>query len=427
MCTILLEPETLPAKKRSIKDSQKAVDDLMELEHRLTAPFDHEELTELLKKKPIRKREYPLLLTDTVEQCEAAERSSDAAIQHADKLINCQFRKDDDPLTPAELWMLFNPRDGQGSIRDWSDYRLLSEDEQEIVDALGITPKEKKLSPLTDDDRERRLFLLRRSCIIQMTIPEVLRYDCRHGQFAGRSFYYIVTDDCLSSRTDVDEFAALKKELGSPSDNVTAQWLSVLKSRHIVLEKGKLRPYQIAYLEVRCRKAEKSLCSAMKRLDIEDEELEQAQRLWDRWQLLTEEEKQLAEKFGLTPVQPKTSKRRNNIWDTVAKIGPDSKPESVEERRLELKTGLFHIPRNIFVWLDNMNYCSEEKGFYYVRYQNSMLWNGTTAYAHPVLVVQKSKLRPDQVEYMEHKCRETIDDAKKKMKDESAAEPEIWR
>ena len=31
----------------------------------------------------------------------------------------------------------------------------------------------------------------------------------------------------------------------------------------------------------------------------------------------------------------------------------------------------------------------------------------TTAYNHPVLIVQKSKLRPDQVEYMERKCEET--------------------
>ena len=30
----------------------------------------------------------------------------------------------------------------------------------------------------------------------------------------------------------------------------------------------------------------------------------------------------------------------------------------------------------------------------------------TTAYAHPQLIVQKSKLRPDQIEYMERKCRE---------------------
>ena len=222
MCTILLESETLPAEKRSRKDTQKAVDQMMEYERRLTAPFDREELTVLLKKEPKRNRQYPLLLTDTEEQIKA-----------------------------------------------------------------------------------------------------------------------------------------------------------------------------------------------MARMEIEDEEQEQAQRIWNRWQLLTEEEKQLAENLGLTPVQPKPPKKRNNIWDTIARIGLNSKTESVEEQRLKLKTELFHIPRSIYVWLDSMNYCSAKKGFYYVRYQNSMLWNGTTAYAHPVLVVQKSKLRPDQVEYMERKCAETRNDANK--------------
>ena len=413
MCTILLESETLPAEKRSIRDSQKAVDELIELERRLSAPFDREELTVLLKKEPKRKRQYSLLLTDTEEQIKAMERSAETAVMQADKLIDSQFRQADSPLTPAELWAVFNPRGGEGSIRDWADYRLLSEDEQKIVDAFGITPEKRKLPPLTGEERERQLFLLRRSCIKITEIAGALRYDCRRGQFAGHSFYYIVTDDHLCNRTNVDEFAALKKELGSPSDDITARWLRILKPRHIVLEKEKLRPYQIAYLEVKCRETEKSLCPAMAGMDIEDEEQEQAQRIWDRWQLLTEEEKQLAGKLGLTPVQPKTSKKRNNIWDTIAKIGLDSKTESAEEQRIKLKTGLFHIPRNIYVWLDNMNYCSTAKGFYYVRYQNSMLWMGTTAYAPPVLVVQKSKLRPDQVEYMERKCLETLAEKKK--------------
>ena len=147
MCTILLESETLPAEQRSRNDTQKAVDQLMEYERRLTAPFDQEELTVFLKKEPKRKRQYPLLLTDTEEQIEAVERSAEATILQADKLIDFQFRKADGPLTPAELWAQFNPRDGEGSIRDWSDYCLLSEDEQKIVNALGVTPEKKSLPP----------------------------------------------------------------------------------------------------------------------------------------------------------------------------------------------------------------------------------------------------------------------------------------
>ena len=67
----------------------------------------------------------------------------------------------------------------------------------------------------------------------------------------------------------------------------------------------------------------------------------------------------------------------------------------------------------IYVWLDSMCFGnSSKKGFYYVRWHNSMLdcgWGGfvSTAYGHPALIVQKNKLRPDQIEYMERKCQET--------------------
>lgn len=71
----------------------------------------------------------------------------------------------------------------------------------------------------------------------------------------------------------------------------------------------------------------------------------------------------------------------------------------------------------VYVWLDNCCFGnSRKKGFYYVRYQLSMLAWGSTAYAHPALIVQKNKLRPDQVEYMERKCRETFEAAKQEQK-----------
>ena len=47
-----------------------------------------------------------------------------------------------------------------------------------------------------------------------------------------------------------------------------------------------------------------------------------------------------------------------------------------------------------------------------MRYRLSMLSGMSTAYAHPALIVQKNKLRPDQVEYMERKCRETFEAAR---------------
>ncbi len=62
----------------------------------------------------------------------------------------------------------------------------------------------------------------------------------------------------------------------------------------------------------------------------------------------------------------------------------------------------------LFVWLDAGGYRHYwwRKGFYFVR---SSLRPISTAYLPPDLVVQKKKLRPDQVEFMERKCRETAE------------------
>lgn len=61
---------------------------------------------------------------------------------------------------------------------------------------------------------------------------------------------------------------------------------------------------------------------------------------------------------------------------------------------------------DIFVWFDRACYGNGSKGFYYVRFHSGRSWF-CTAYDNPVLIVKKSKLRPDQVAFMERKCRET--------------------
>ena len=134
------------------------------------------------------------------------------------------------------------------------------------------------------------------------------------------------------------------------------------------------------------------------------------------YDLLTEAEKAIVEELGLTPKPGETISRMSD--------DPDQ-PQSVEDRRRKMKVGVIEMPTfkggfgpswdqtgHIYVWLDNMSFGNSDKtGFYYVRYQRSMLWMGTTAYAHPALIVQKSKLRPDQVEYMDRKCQETRETA----------------
>ena len=51
MCTILLQSETLPAEKRSRKDSQTEVDKLMEYDRKLSEPFTREELQKIFDRE----------------------------------------------------------------------------------------------------------------------------------------------------------------------------------------------------------------------------------------------------------------------------------------------------------------------------------------------------------------------------------------
>lgn len=67
---------------------------------------------------------------------------------------------------------------------------------------------------------------------------------------------------------------------------------------------------------------------------------------------------------------------------------------------------------DIFVWFDRARYGNGGKGFYYVRFHSGRSWC-CTAYDHPARIVKKSKLRPDQIAFMERKCRETEEEARK--------------
>lgn len=89
-------------------------------------------------------------------------------------------------------------------------------------------------------------------------------------------------------------------------------------------------------------------------------------------------------------------KRDREFQEKKAEIA--SHPEAdLEQLRREI---------GVYVWLDSHCYGNGRRGFYYVRYHHPSTWC-TTAYDTPALIVKKSKLRPDQVEFMERKCQET--------------------
>ena len=87
--------------------------------------------------------------------------------------------------------------------------------------------------------------------------------------------------------------------------------------------------------------------------------------------------------------------------------------DAIAEYRMEKRDGnaMPPIPAgDIFVWFDRARYGTGGKGFYYVRFHSGR-WH-STAYDRPVLIVKKSKLRPDQIAFMERKCRETEEEAR---------------
>lgn len=157
----------------------------------------------------------------------------------------------------------------------------------------------------------------------------------------------------------------------------------------------------------------------LRKLFTPEESLCKTTMIRGNYKLLTDEEKAIVEELGLTP----------KPGETISRMRDDSnQPQSVEDLRREMKAGLIDTPSfdgrlgfclswdhtgHIYVWLDGMSFGNSKKtGFYYVRWYNSILdCHGgmvSTAYGHPALIVQKSKLRSDQVEYMDRKCRETL-------------------
>lgn len=139
------------------------------------------------------------------------------------------------------------------------------------------------------------------------------------------------------------------------------------------------------------------------------------QDLREDYELLTEDERRIVDSLGLTPPPAETAPRcRPDAPPNTGGCRRALKARLIETPHFDGSPGFSQATGNIFVWLDGMNFGnSDKKGFYYIRWYNSLLDCGpggcvSTAYGHPVLIVQKNKLRPDQIDYMERKCRDTL-------------------
>lgn len=109
--------------------------------------------------------------------------------------------------------------------------------------------------------------------------------------------------------------------------------------------------------------------------------------------------------------------------DELIKREQDAITEFRKERRD--RNAMPPVPAgDIFVWFDRACYGNGGKGFYYVRFHSGRSWH-CSAYDRPALIVKKSKLRPDQIAFMERKCRETEEEAQEAVRQEKARK-EAW-
>ena len=132
--------------------------------------------------------------------------------------------------------------------------------------------------------------------------------------------------------------------------------------------------------------------------------------------LLADDEKRIVAELGLTPKTPPEPVDLPNANELRRCLKAEHvAAPAFDDHPFGTASGGLWGGADIYVWLDNCGFGnSDRKGFYYVRYQLSMLAWGSMAYAHPALIVQKNQLRPDQIEYMERKCRETLAAARRK-------------
>ena len=133
--------------------------------------------------------------------------------------------------------------------------------------------------------------------------------------------------------------------------------------------------------------------------------------LWAGWHYgaLTEAEKHILDELGLTPEKVSNHPFCDNISDQrralksyiIAPPKFDEYNSKVAEAAgIPWHTSTSNETGKIRVWFDS------EEGFYYIRWQRTETSVISTAYQHPVLIVQKNKLRPDQIEYLDRKSEE---------------------
>jgi hypothetical protein len=139
------------------------------------------------------------------------------------------------------------------------------------------------------------------------------------------------------------------------------------------------------------------------KIDIYDDKYFDCPRdYYDNYELLTETEKESLDRLGLTPPPRKkeASGDENVFWKNILEAANDS----ASARR--------HLKRNIVKRPEFFNLSCEDdldvafdNGCYYINKKNACTIG--IPWFRPDLIVKKSDLRSDQIEFLERKCEET--------------------
>ena len=397
---------TVDAKKLSEAESRCKIDEIMEFDRKLSEPFSESELAELFKKVDT------LAPLGFVEGMQAAEVLSEKASQKLvddsieDLKICAERRKElDSNLSDEELTELFQ-KHSWGSRRGWRDYQLLTPEEQYFVDKSGWTPEKRTYKndselSLVEQRRKLKASIIKipsfQSCQFH-NLDKVKLLVMKH-ETTEKCFYFMNFFSSESICTSSQKIAKLKTAMPFVTDDRTAAlWLEVFD--HITVDKSKLRPGQVKYLETKVQET-LELPDKCKFDIFDDNHFDCPASYHLNYELLTEAEKQILDKLGLTPVPQEESSAEDVFWKNVY-----SSSAVVVSARRDLKKDVLKKGEDFF-----SSFRFPYSGFT-VFFANGCYWIDSiklgfiTCPTPPDLIVEKSKLRPDQIAYLDRKCAE---------------------
>ena len=179
-------------------------------------------------------------------------------------------------------------------------------------------------------------------------------------------------------------------------DRTAALWAEVLGD--MTVESCKLTAEQLKYLEAKVQETLDVLENY--KIDIYDDKYFDCPRdYYDNYELLTETEKEILDRLGLTPPPRKkeASGDENVFWKNISEAANDR-----ASARRHLKRDMVKRPE----FLGHYDFgAAFANGCYHIN-QKYDYGIGIPWYRSD-LIVKKSDLRSDQIEFMERKCEET--------------------